>query len=189
MRSQISFSTRGCGTVRCIMVASRQNHPAWFCSTSMTGLQQAHERVQRLDWLMLTFGTAYVYEQKDTGKVVANCHKLPEKQFTRRLLSVDEIVAEYQALIADLTALRPQARLLFTVSPIRHVSATECTPINSAKVYLLLAIDRLQQRYPASRVLLPFYEIVLDELRDYRFYAEDMVHPSPLAVNYLWERF
>ena len=151
-------------------------------------LQQAHERVQRLDWLMLTFGTAYVYEQKDTGKVVANCHKLPEKQFTRRLLSVDEIVAEYQALIADLTALRPQARLLFTVSPIRH-QRDGMHANQLSKATLLLAIDRLQQLFPGRVCYFPSYEIVLDELRDYRFYAEDMVHPSPLAVRYLWQRF
>ncbi|EJX00080.1 GSCFA family protein [gut metagenome] len=151
-------------------------------------LQQACERVQRLDWLMLTFGTAYVYEQKDTGRVVANCHKLPEELFTRRLLSVDEIVDEYQELIADLTVICPQARLLFTVSPIRH-QRDGMHANQLSKATLLLAIDRLQQLFPGRVWYFPSYEIVLDELRDYRFFAEDMVHPSPLAVRYLWQRF
>lgn len=151
-------------------------------------LQQARQAMQQLDWLMLTFGTAYVYEQKETGKVVANCHKLPESNFNRRLLLVDEIVDEYTSLITSMTARNPTLKILFTVSPIRHIrDGMHANQLS--KSTLLLAIDRLQQLFPQHVFYFPSYEIVLDELRDYRFYADDMLHPSPLAVRYLWKRF
>ena len=137
---------------------------------------------------MLTFGTAYVYEQKETGKVVANCHKLPEKNFIRRRLEIDEIVEDYTLLLDELISLNPQLKILFTVSPIRHIrDGMHANQLS--KSVLLLAIDRLMQRYPQVTCYFPSYEIVLDELRDYRFYADDMVHPSTLTINYLWERF
>lgn len=149
-------------------------------------LQQAYKTVHQLDWLMLTFGTAYVYEQKETGRVVSNCHKLPESNFNRRLLSVDEIVNEYTSLIAGMTARNPNLKILFTVSPIRHIrDGMHANQLS--KSTLLLTIDRLQQLFPKQVFYFPAYEIVLDELRDYRFYADDMLHPSPLAVNYLWK--
>ena len=137
---------------------------------------------------MSTFGTAYVYEQKETGRVVSNCHKLPESNFNRRLLSVDEIVNEYTSLIAGMTARNPNLKVLFTVSPIRHIrDGMHANQLS--KSTLLLTIDRLQQLFPKQVFYFPAYEIVLDELRDYRFYADDMLHPSPLAVNYLWKCF
>ena len=151
-------------------------------------LEQAHKELKQLDWLMLTFGTAYVYEQKKTGKVVANCHKLPEKDFVRRRLETDEITEDYIQLLDELISLNPKIKILFTVSPIRHVrDGMHANQLS--KSVLLLAIDRLIQRYPQATFYFPSYEIILDELRDYRFYADDMVHPSSLAVNYLWERF
>lgn len=151
-------------------------------------LQQAHQTLQKLDWLMLTFGTAYIYEQKETGKVVSNCHKLPENSFNRRLLPVDEIVDEYTSLITGLAARNPNLKILFTVSPIRHIrDGMHANQLS--KSTLLLAIDRLQQLFPQHVFYFPSYEIVLDELRDYRFYADDMLHPSPLAIHYLWKRF
>ena len=108
-------------------------------------LQQAHQSIHELDWLILTFGTAYVYEQKGTGKVVSNCHKQPESYFTRRLLSVDEIVGEYVSLIASMTARNSNLKLLFTVSPIRHIrDGLHANQLSKAT--LLLAIARLLTR-------------------------------------------
>ncbi len=151
-------------------------------------LQRAGEEVHRLDWLMLTFGTAYVYEQKETGRVVANCHKLPENNFNRRLLTVDEITDEYASLLADMTARNPNLKVLFTVSPIRHIrDGMHANQLSKAT--LLLAIDRLRRLFPERVFYFPSYEILLDELRDYRFYADDMLHPSLPAVRYLWECF
>lgn len=151
-------------------------------------LQQACRAIDQLDWLIVTFGTAYVYQQKETGKVVSNCHQLPERNFNRRLLSVDEIVDEYLPLITEMITRNANLKILFTVSPIRHIrDGLHANQLS--KSTLLLAMDRLQQCFPKQIFYFPAYEIVLDELRDYRFYADDMLHPSPLAIRYLWERF
>ena len=153
-----------------------------------TRLSQAHRSVHELDWLMLTFGTAYVYEQKETRQVVSNCHKLPESCFNRRILSVDEIVNEYTSLITSMVARNSHLKVLFTVSPIRHIrDGMHANQLS--KSTLLLAIDRLQQLFPDHVFYFPSYEIVMDELRDYRFYDAGMTHPNEQAIRYIWERF
>ena len=126
--------------------------------------------------VVVTFGTAWVYEME--GQVVANCHKLPANRFTRRCLTVNEIVEMWQPIVASM----PDKHWIFTVSPIRHVKdGLHANQIS--KAILLQAVDQLGQSY------FPSYEIMMDELRDYRFYAEDMVHPSAVAVEYIWQRF
>lgn len=126
--------------------------------------------------VIVTFGTAWVYEMD--GQVVANCHKLPANRFTRRCLMVDEIVEMWQPIVASM----PDKHWIFTVSPIRHVKdGLHANQVS--KAILLQAVDELGQSY------FPSYEIMMDELRDYRFYAEDMVHPSQVAVEYIWQRF
>ncbi len=151
-------------------------------------VSKAHAEMEHCDWLMLTFGTAYVYEWKATGEVVSNCHKLPETRFERRRLSVEEIVETYVPLIQKLKERNPRLKCLLTVSPVRHIRhALHANQLS--KAVLLLAIERLQQHFPDSLFYFPSYEIVMDELRDYRFYADDMSHPSSLAVSYLWKRF
>ncbi|ADV43327.1 GSCFA domain protein [Bacteroides helcogenes P 36-108] len=151
-------------------------------------LQAAHAHLWQTDCLLLTFGTAWVYAQKDTGKIVANCHKQPEAVFMRRRLSVDEIVADYTALLSELLAKNTKLKILFTVSPIRHIrDGMHANQLSKAT--LLLAIDRLKTAFADNVFYFPAYEILLDELRDYRFYAEDMVHPSEVAARYVWERF
>ena len=149
---------------------------------------RAHEEVFRSDYLLLTFGTAWVYEQKETGRIVANCHKQPEKCFTRRRLSVEEIVTDYTSLLSGLLARNPQLKVMFTVSPIRHVrDGLHANQLSKAT--LLLAIEGLQRAFPESVSYFPAYELLLDELRDYRFYAADLVHPSEVAAACVWERF
>lgn len=126
--------------------------------------------------VIVTFGTAWVYEMD--GQVVANCHKLPANRFTRRCLAVDEIVEMWQPIVASM----PDKHWIFTVSPIRHVKdGLHANQVS--KAILLQAVDEVGQSY------FPSYEIMMDELRDYRFYAEDMVHPSQVAVDYIWQRF
>ena len=136
--------------------------------------------------IIVTFGTAWVYELN--GEVVANCHKLPANQFVRRCLTVEEIIAIWQPIVASM----PDKHWIFTVSPIRHIK--DGLHANQlSKATLLQAIDQLASRLFASSPhrleYFPSYEIMLDELRDYRFYAEDMVHPSQVAVDYIWQRF
>ena len=138
-------------------------------------------------WLIFTWGSAWVYEWKETGEVVGNCHKLPDKYFHRRLLEVDEITENYRNLFAELHRVNPDVQLLFTVSPVRH--AKDGFHGNQvSKATLLLAIDKLCAEFPFCHYF-PSYELMMDELRDYRFYADDMLHPSPLAVEYIWKCF
>ena len=125
--------------------------------------------------VIITFGTAWVYEMN--GEIVGNCHKLPESTFTRRRLSVEEIVAAWKPILERY----PDKHWLFTVSPIRHIK-DGLHENQLSKATLLQAVEQLGDYFPS-------YEIMLDELRDYRFYADDLVHPSSLAVNYIWERF
>ena len=139
-------------------------------------------------WFLLTFGSAFVYEWKETGEIVANCHKLPEKLFNRRRLSVDEIVEEYQQLLPMLWKQNSKLKVMLTVSPIRYLR-DGLHENQLSKATLHLAIDTLQQAFPDKVVYFPAYELLMDELRDYRFYADDLTHPSKMAVDYIWQRF
>ena len=151
-------------------------------------LRRAAGEVDGLDWLLLTWGTAWVYEDRRTGRVAGNCHKLPEKEFLRRRLSVDEIAADAVSLLTGLLARNPRLKVVLTVSPIRHVrDGLHANQLSKAT--LLLAAERLEVAFPDRVYYFPAYELVLDELRDYRFYADDLAHPSDLAVRYVWERF
>ncbi|MDR1258542.1 MAG: GSCFA domain-containing protein [Tannerellaceae bacterium] len=138
--------------------------------------------------LIITFGTAYVYRLKTGGQVVSNCHKLPERMFERERLSVESITGEWDALLSSLWEVNPGLRVLFTVSPIRHWK-DGAHHNQLSKSALLLAIHALQTSHPERTGYFPAYEIMMDELRDYRFYASDMLHPSPSAVEYICERF
>lgn len=138
--------------------------------------------------VIVTFGTAWVYEMD--GVIVGNCHKIPAERFTRRRLSVDEIVAAWKPIIERY----PEKHWIFTVSPIRHIK-DGLHENQLSKATLLMAVEELlksQEQGAKSQdriTYFPSYEILLDELRDYRFFADDLVHPSSLAVNYIWERF
>jgi hypothetical protein len=165
-------------------------------------LHQAHQALKEARLLMITFGSAWIYERE--GHVVANCHKLPQEHFVRRMLTVDDIVTLWRPLLEELRACYPHLHVLFTVSPIRHVG-DGMHGNQLSKSTLLLAIDALvDKEMPSTRrkkgvkveepeksvtIYFPSYEIVLDELRDYRFYDPDMVHPSDLAVDVVWDRF
>ena len=156
------------------------------CEDSIAVLRNA---VQEASTIIVTFGTSWIYE-KD-GKLVANCHKLPAKEFVRRRLTVEEILATWQPIVASM----PDKHWIFTVSPIRHIK--DGLHANQlSKAILLQAIDELTSQsasgLTANNIAVsyfPSYEIMMDELRDYRYYAEDMLHPSNLAVDYIWQRF
>ncbi len=153
-----------------------------------TRFTRATNALQKANLLLVTFGTAYVYRWKETGEVVANCHKFPESDFQRARLSVHDIVEEWSTLIEEMTTHRPTMKWVFTVSPIRHWK-DGAHENQVSKSILHLAIDELQKRFEGAVRYFPAYEIVLDELRDYRFYNEDMIHPSTVAVEYVWQRF
>ncbi|HSH18995.1 MAG TPA: GSCFA domain-containing protein, partial [Draconibacterium sp.] len=141
------------------------------------------------DFLCVTFGTAWVYRYKKTGQFVSNCHKLPATEFDRVRLTIAEIVSEYRTLLTEIRKLNPSLKVVFTVSPIRHWK-DGAIENQLSKAVLLLAIDDLIHEFGDDFcVYFPAYEIVMDELRDYRFYAEDMIHISEVTVNYIWEKF
>jgi hypothetical protein len=152
------------------------------CENSINTLSDS---IKVANVIIVTFGTAWVYEYK--GKVVANCHKIPAKEFVRRRLTMEEIVQTWQPIIEKMS----DKHWIFTVSPIRHIK-DGLHENQISKALLLQAVDGLRSRLSShvpSIDYFPSYEIMLDELRDYRFYAEDMVHPSEVAVNYIWQRF
>ncbi len=151
-------------------------------------ISQAHAELQKASYLFITLGTAWVYRLRETGDIVSNCHKVSEKKFLRTRLSVTEIVEAYRELLQQLSACNPQLRILFTVSPVRHIR-DGLHGNQLSKSTLLLAVDELCRLYPEKVFYFPAYEIVTDELRDYRFYAEDMLHPSSVSIQYVWEKF
>ena len=150
-------------------------------------LTKATGELRTLDLLVITWGTAWVYRYTRENIVVSNCHKIPSQEFERSRLSVEDIVKEYLVLIGRLREINPGLRILFTVSPIRHWK-DGAHGNQLSKATLLLAIDRLREELQHVYYF-PAYEIVLDELRDYRFYADDMLHMSGFTVDYIWERF
>ena len=152
-----------------------------------TRLAKANENLVNANWLIVTFGSSYVYIHQETREVVGNCHKQHEKMFIRSRLGVGTIVEEWQEVLIKIRTLNPALKVLFTVSPIRH-EKDGMHGNQLSKATLLLAIDELCRACPECYYF-PSYEILLDELRDYRFYADDMLHPSQMAVKYIWECF
>lgn len=150
-------------------------------------LEKASSDIRNVDILIITFGTAYVFQSKTDNRIVSNCHKLPANMFDRYRLDVDMIVSDWTQLINRLQSANPLLQIIFTVSPIRHLK-DGAHDNQLSKSTLLLAIDKILKE-TANTSYFPSYEIVLDELRDYRFYKEDMVHPSDVAVKYIWDRF
>lgn len=173
---------------------SFMHHSRFSATTSTACLKGINERIKKssanikqIDFLFITFGTACVYELKETGTIVSNCHKLPANFFIRRRLTVDEIVSTYTALIKQLHTQNSTLKLIFTVSPIRHKN-DGAHENNVSKSILLLAIEELKKQFDTISYF-PAYELVLDDLRDYRFYTEDMLHPNSTAIDYIWSRF
>ena len=153
-----------------------------------TNIKKAWCQLTEANTLIITLGTAWVYKLADTAMVVGNCHKIPERNFTRQRLQVEEIVEALSKVILRINEINPKLRVLFTVSPIRHLK-DGLHGNQLSKATLLLATDELCRLYPEKCNYFPAYEIVMDELRDYRFYAEDMAHPSMQAVDYVWKCF
>ncbi len=146
-------------------------------------LGEGHASLVAADLVIITLGTAWIYERE--GRVVANCHKQPAAQFTRSRMSVEGIFSRFRSLMDGVLAGK---RILFTVSPIRHLK-DGLTENSLSKATLRVAIELLRERYPDRCHYFPAYELLVDDLRDYRFYAEDMLHPSPQAIDYVWRKF
>lgn len=155
-----------------------------FLQVANASLKEASLRWKAASKVIITLGTAWIYEYLRSGETVSNCLKIDAKEFSRRRLSVRDTAT----LLMNMIARHPEKEFMFTVSPIRHFK-DGAHGNQISKSTLLLALDEVLAKFPERCEYFPAYEIVLDELRDYRFYAADMIHPSDQAVDYLWSRF
>jgi hypothetical protein len=176
----------------------------WFSFDHYTGFSspQKEEALEKINFsfkraktmlleasfLILTWGTAWVYSYNATGMVVSNCHKIPSSRFTRFRLTAAEIVEAYESIIQVLFDFNQNLKILLTVSPVRHWK-DGAHGNQLSKATLLLAQEELGKLYPDQFFYFPSYEIVMDELRDYRFYDRDMIHITDQASQYIWEKF
>lgn len=146
-----------------------------------------NKQISEATHVLITLGTSWVYKLISTNEIVANCHKVPQKEFTKELLSVSEIEQSLQNIISIITSVNSNAKFIFTVSPVRH-SKDGFFENNVSKAHLISAIHSSIFHLPSSNYF-PSYEIMMDELRDYRFYANDMLHPSQQAIDFIWIKF
>ena len=168
---------------------SRFSHPDQsICLEQINNqVEQAYSLLKEADFLFITFGTAWIYELADTGDIVSNCHKLPASKFNRRRLDTQEIIDLYKNLFQELLSFNPKLNICFTVSPVRHWK-DGAVENQLSKAILITAIHAIKDKMKQINYF-PAYEILMDDLRDYRFYNEDMLHPNPTAIEYVWKQF
>ncbi|MDO5968414.1 GSCFA domain-containing protein [Flavivirga aquimarina] len=155
-------------------------------------IRLTNQQIQKSTHIIITLGTAWVYRSINTKQIVANCHKVPQKQFTKELLTDDAITTSIEATVSSIKSINPKASIIFTVSPVRHIKDGFIENTQS-KAYLITAIHQFLNQKASivnqQSFYFPSYEIMMDELRDYRFYTEDMIHPNKIAIDYIWNRF
>jgi lysophospholipase L1-like esterase len=151
-------------------------------------IEESYHQLKESTHIIITFGTAWVYRHKASHSIVANCHKMPQLAFEKELLTVVQIQDALQESIQLIQSVNPNANLIFTVSPVRHLK-DGFTENQRSKAHLIAAIHEIIHQNSNIVNYFPSYEILLDELRDYRFYAEDLLHPNATAIAYIWERF
>ena len=150
-------------------------------------LDEVYDYILSCDVVMITLGTSWIYEWKTSNQVVASCHKVDAKQFEKRLLTTEENLKSLELIVSDLKNINPTIRIITTVSPVRHTK-DGMIENNVSKARLLDALYQLSLQNNQVEYF-PSYELVLDDLRDYRFFKEDLIHPSKQAVDYIWEKF
>jgi len=150
-------------------------------------LQHTQKEIRHASHIIITLGTAWVYRFIESKKFVSNCHKIPQKKFSKELLSIDQIKKMLDEILVLINIQNPKACIIFTVSPVRHLK-DGFTENNLSKAHLLSGIHSVIASQK-NCFYFPSYEIMMDELRDYRFYKEDMIHPNKTAVEYIWKKF
>jgi lysophospholipase L1-like esterase len=152
-------------------------------------LQSTKQQLQEVTHIIITYGTSWVYRNIENDQIVANCHKVPQKQFRKELLSIETIKESIAQTINLIHSINPNCNIIFTVSPVRHIK-DGFVENQLSKAHLISAIHGvLNTDCKLNTEYFPSYEIMMDELRDYRFYAEDMLHPNQVAIDYIWKRF
>ena len=149
--------------------------------------QAAHGFLKTADWLIITLGSAFIYNLKETNKGVANCHRAPAGWFVKKLLPVEEMMAVLDEALHRLLGFNPNLQIVFTISPVRHIR-DGVVDNNRSKARLIEVAHQLENKFNRTHYF-PAYEIVIDVLRDYRFYDKDLVHPNYMATNYVVESF
>ena len=148
----------------------------------------AYDNIQKASHVIITLGTSWVYKHLASDAIVANCHKVPQKAFQKELLSVETISNSIGEMISIILGMNPQAHIIFTISPVRHLK-DGFVENQISKANLISALHKSINRQLTNVNYFPSYEIVMDELRDYRFYNADMIHPNQIAIDYIWKRF
>jgi hypothetical protein len=176
----------------CFEVHSDLSHPnaAELLANLNQILWETKKQLQEATHIIITYGTSWVYRNIYQNAIVANCHKVPQKQFAKELLSVETIKESVENTIREVQSINSKCNFIFTVSPVRHLK-DGFVENQVSKAHLITAVyDTVRSEHSILNAeYFPSYEIMMDELRDYRFYAEDMLHPSPVAIDYIWERF
>ncbi len=149
-------------------------------------LNVAHHQLKQADWLFITFGSSFIYKHVETNQLVGNCHKVPQQQFEKLFLNSSAVIADYKILIEKLKDFNPKLKIVFTVSPVRYVR-DGVIENNLSKAHLLATVHQLVNDY-SNLFYFPAYELVIDDLRDYRFYKTDMVHPNEQAIDYVFQK-
>jgi hypothetical protein len=150
--------------------------------------QKTHDFLQKATHVFITLGTAWVYELKETHQLVANCHKMPASLFEKKLLGVEEIQTSISNIIELIRQINPKASIVFTISPVRHLK-DGFIENNRSKSHLITALQHIIHHSSFTIDYFPSYEIMMDDLRDYRFYGADMIHLNQIAIDYIWEKF
>ena len=151
-----------------------------------SGLSKTKLYINKASHIFITLGTAWTYQLKESGKEVANCHKVPQLAFKKELLSIEKIVQSLEAIIHQIQTINTKTQIVFTVSPVRHLK-DGFLENQLSKAHLISAVHQIIKKGKA--LYFPSYELMMDELRDYRFYGNDLVHPNDLAITYIWEKF
>lgn len=175
---------------QCYEVHSELSHPdkAIFLSNLNSIVELTHRQIGSLTHCIITLGTSWVYRNIETNEIVANCHKVPQKQFSKELLSPEIIAQSIESILFTISVVNPNCTFIFTVSPVRHIK-DGFVENTLSKSHLITALHKTITHHPLSITYFPSYEIMMDELRDYRFYTEDLLHPSQTAIEYIWEQF
>jgi hypothetical protein len=173
----------------CYEAHSKLSNPskALVLKTLNDTVKSTHQYILDSSHLIITFGTSWVYRHIETDQIVANCHKVPQKKFIKSILSVEEIAESLQAIVSLVKSVNANITIIFTVSPVRHLKDGYIENTQS-KAHLITAIHGVLKEFK-NLYYFPAYEIMMDELRDYRFYEADMLHPNATAIQYIWEKF
>lgn len=179
------------------------HNEAWHCfevHSELSNLDKAdflftlNQLIDTTNWhienathCLITLGTSWVYKHIESDEIVANCHKVPQQQFMKELLSVADIEVSLKRIVSEIHVVNPNCKFIFTISPVRH-SKDGFVENNVSKSQLITALYHFIPKTTSS-IYFPSYEIIMDELRDYRFYAEDMLHPNQTAIDYIWMKF